>query len=73
VFLLLAGGFGYLSYHLSQKGNIQKVVATTDDQAKIKAATTEAQEATWDDLVPIDTIALEVGYRLIALVDKSRN
>ena len=73
VFLLLAGGFGYLSYHLSQKGNIQKVVATTDDQAKIKAATTEAQEATWDDLVPIDTIALEVGYRLIALVDNKQD
>jgi len=73
VFLLLAGGFGYLSYRLSQKGNIQKVVATTDDQAKIKAATTEAQEATWDDLVPIDTIALEVGYRLIALVDNKQD
>ena len=73
VFLLLAGGFGYLSYHLSQKGNIQKVVPTTDDQAKIKAATTEAQEATWDDLVPIDTIALEVGYRLIALVDNKQD
>ena len=73
VFLLLAGGFGYLSYHLSQKGNIQKVVATTDDQAKIKAATTEAQEATWDDLVPIDPIALEVGYRLIALVDNKQD
>lgn len=73
VFLLLAGGFGYLSYHLSQKGNIEKVVATTDDQAKIKAATTEAQEATWDDLVPIDTIALEVGYRLIALVDNKQD
>ncbi|MBU0541779.1 MAG: flagellar biosynthesis protein FlhA [Gammaproteobacteria bacterium] len=72
-FLLLAAGFGYLAYHLSLKGNIQKVVATTDDQAKIKAATTEAQEATWDDLVPIDTIALEVGYRLIALVDNKQD
>ncbi|VWX36695.1 putative flagellar export pore protein [Limnobacter sp. 130] len=72
-FLLLAAGFGYLSYHLAQKGVVQKVVATTDDQAKIKAATTEAQEATWDDLVPIDTIALEVGYRLIALVDNKQD
>jgi flagellar biosynthesis protein FlhA len=72
-FLLLAAGFGYLSYHLAQKGTVQKVTATTDDQAKIKAATTEAQEATWDDLVPIDTIALEVGYRLIALVDNKQD
>jgi flagellar biosynthesis protein FlhA len=29
-------------------------------------------EASWDDLLPVDTLGLEVGYRLIALVDKSR-
>jgi flagellar biosynthesis protein FlhA len=29
-------------------------------------------EATWDDLQPVDTLGLEVGYRLIALVDKNR-
>ena len=29
-------------------------------------------EASWDDLVPVDTLSLEVGYRLIALVDKER-
>jgi len=72
-FLLLAGGFAYLAYHLSQKTAVQKVSTTSEDQAKIKAATTEAQEATWDDLVPIDTIALEVGYRLIALVDNKQD
>jgi flagellar biosynthesis protein FlhA len=72
-FLLLAVGFGYLSYHLSQKSAVQKASPATDDEAKIKAATTEAQEATWDDLVPIDTIALEVGYRLIALVDNKQD
>jgi len=72
-FLLLAAGFAYLAYHLSQKTAVQKVTTTSEDQAKIKAATTEAQEATWDDLVPIDTIALEVGYRLIALVDNKQD
>jgi flagellar biosynthesis protein FlhA len=29
-------------------------------------------EASWDDLVPVDTLGLEVGYRLISLVDKSQ-
>ena len=29
-------------------------------------------EASWDDLQPVDTLGLEVGYRLIALVDKAR-
>ncbi len=29
-------------------------------------------EASWDDLQPVDPLGLEIGYRLIALVDKSR-
>ena len=29
-------------------------------------------EASWDDLQPIDLLGLELGYRLIALVDKTR-
>jgi len=29
-------------------------------------------EASWDDLQPIDQLGLELGYRLIALVDKNR-
>jgi flagellar biosynthesis protein FlhA len=29
-------------------------------------------EASWDDLMPVDTLGLEVGYRLISLVDKSQ-
>jgi flagellar biosynthesis protein FlhA len=30
-------------------------------------------EATWDDLVPVDVLALEVGYRLIPLVDRAQD
>ena len=30
-------------------------------------------EATWDDLVPVDELALEVGYRLIPLVDRRQD
>jgi flagellar biosynthesis protein FlhA len=29
-------------------------------------------EATWDDLQPVDLLGLELGYRLIAMVDKTR-
>jgi flagellar biosynthesis protein FlhA len=35
-------------------------------------ATQQDGEATWDDLQPVDLLGLELGYRLIALVDKSR-
>jgi flagellar biosynthesis protein FlhA len=69
VFLLVAGGLGLLAWQI--------------DKARRKAAEAPAQpaggdvqppstEATWDDLTPVDTLGLEVGYRLIALVDKAR-
>jgi flagellar biosynthesis protein FlhA len=33
----------------------------------------EAREAGWDDVVPLDVLGLEVGYRLIPLVDKGQD
>ncbi|HET7633405.1 MAG TPA: flagellar biosynthesis protein FlhA [Burkholderiales bacterium] len=36
-------------------------------------ATADAPDVTWDDLVPIDVLGLEVGYRLITLVDKGQD
>ena len=33
----------------------------------------EKQEATWDDIMPVDVLGLEVGYRLIPLVDQSQD
>jgi flagellar biosynthesis protein FlhA len=33
----------------------------------------EIQDASWDDVVPVDTLGLEVGYRLIPLVDKAQD
>jgi flagellar biosynthesis protein FlhA len=32
----------------------------------------EARELTWDDVQPVDIIGLEVGYRLVPLVDKAQ-
>ncbi|AZR30827.1 flagellar biosynthesis protein FlhA [Xanthomonas vasicola] len=54
------------------------VVAPTGDPAtdpKAAAAATAAQasaELSWDELRPIDPLGLEVGYRLIPLVDKNQ-
>jgi len=33
----------------------------------------ESTEASWNDVVPVDTLGLEVGYRLISLVDKAQD
>jgi flagellar biosynthesis protein FlhA len=32
----------------------------------------EQEEASWQDVMPVDTLGLEVGYRLIPLVDKGQ-
>ncbi|MFZ6813178.1 flagellar biosynthesis protein FlhA [Undibacterium sp. Rencai35W] len=68
-FLLLAGvliGGGYL---LTKKSEI---VATAEEQAPPQATAPEIEEATWQDILPVDTLGLEVGYRLIPLVDKGQ-
>ena len=33
----------------------------------------ESADISWDDVAPVDIVGLEVGYRLIPLVDKTQN
>jgi|SRR5579871_2593505 len=72
-FLLLAsaaaGGARLLQKRQQQRAAQEKLDATP---AAAAAAATESNEATWEDLVPIDVLGLEVGYRLIPLVDKGQ-
>jgi flagellar biosynthesis protein FlhA len=68
VFLLIAGGMGYAAYALDKR---KKVAKLAPPPAPVVAPELNP-EATWDDLQPVDTLGLEVGYRLIALVDKAR-
>ena len=42
------------------------------DPAANEPAPVSDGEASWDDLQPVDQLGLELGYRLIALVDKNR-
>jgi flagellar biosynthesis protein FlhA len=37
------------------------------------AAPAEAADVSWDDVVPVDVLALEVGYRLIPMVDRAQD
>ncbi|OJW88475.1 flagellar biosynthesis protein FlhA [Thiobacillus sp. 65-1402] len=66
-FLLLAGGLVWLAY---RNGKPQQQEAPAEAQAAPVAAV-ESQEASWEDVAPIDTLGLEVGYRLIPLVDSA--
>ncbi|QUM88287.1 flagellar biosynthesis protein FlhA [Moritella sp. 36] len=42
------------------------------EDADIKASLNDQKDLDWDDVKPVDTIGLEVGYRLIPMVDKSQ-
>ncbi|AIU67487.1 flagellar biosynthesis protein FlhA [Vibrio coralliilyticus] len=69
-FLLLAimAGAGAYWIHRKQKQEAEKsnLPATTEQDAPTP------KELSWDDVQPVDIIGLEVGYRLIPLVDKDQ-
>jgi flagellar biosynthesis protein FlhA len=70
VFLLIGSGLGLLAWTVRRRQMKPPVPERTPGSADLPAANAEAS---WDDLAPVDTLGLEVGYRLIALVDKARN
>jgi flagellar biosynthesis protein FlhA len=70
VFLLIASGLGALAWATHRRQTRPAEAPRSPDSGDIPSANTEA---TWDDLAPVDTLGLEVGFRLIALVDKTRN
>lgn len=70
-FLMLAavgGGSAFLIHQRQKAATIAEVAA----QAPQPEAPREQKELSWDDLSPVDPIGLEVGYRLIPLVDKNQ-
>ncbi|OWQ48587.1 flagellar biosynthesis protein FlhA [Roseateles sp. L2-2] len=73
VFMIIAGALGYLAYWLRTKEQATKAAeARSKTAAPVPGAPNPDAEASWDDVVAVDTLGLEVGYRLITLVDKTR-
>lgn len=66
VFLTMGSAIGYGAWRLSRRLEREKNVPPPPPPA------TSDGEASWDDLQPIDLLGLELGYRLISLVDKKR-
>ncbi|TMN93799.1 flagellar biosynthesis protein FlhA [Pseudoalteromonas phenolica] len=73
-FLSLGALLGYLAYYTQQ----QKAKADEEQaqqEAKggdVAAKQQDQKELGWDDVQPVDVIGLEVGYRLIPLVDQAQ-
>lgn len=76
-FLSLAAAAGGGAYLLWKKKNQIKVEAAAEIQRQQELLPSpqrsqETKELGWDDVTPIDMIGLEVGYRLIPLVDRNQ-
>lgn len=72
-FLLLAlilAGSGWLLHKRQAAERAVEAQEPIKNQAAVEAA---AAEASWDDVSLVDPLGLEVGYRLISLVDHSQN
>ncbi|MFC5429119.1 flagellar biosynthesis protein FlhA [Paraburkholderia denitrificans] len=70
-FLLLGGGAIQLGRVLKKNAEAKKASAVIADAVPTAMTPVENTEASWDDVALIDTLGLEVGYRLIPLVDKN--
>lgn len=68
-FLTLAALGGGATYYMLQQRKIP-VVPVVEEIKSVE--THEIKELSWDDVVPVDTIGLEVGYKLIPLVDRAQ-
>jgi len=71
VFLLLAAGFGALAWWTATRQTRREAAAAAKPAAPVVAE--EAAEASWSDVAPVDVLGLEVGYRLIPLVDRGQD
>ena len=68
VFLSLAAILGVLGYLQLQQQHVEVIPVEPEPVEK----PVETRDLSWDDVVAVDEIGLEVGYRLISLVDKNQ-
>jgi flagellar biosynthesis protein FlhA len=71
VFLGMAAACAAGAYFLGKRKETEKAAAAAPAAAAV-AAPSEQRELSWDDVEPVDLIGLEVGYRLIPLVDRNQ-
>jgi flagellar biosynthesis protein FlhA len=70
-FLSLGAVLGGSAYAITRRKQEQARIVAEQAIAP-RVAAPEVKELGWDDVQPVDLIGLEVGYRLIPLVDKNQ-
>lgn len=72
VFLLLGAGVGSMAYMIALRQREPAPAAEAAVPVAQPEEASESRELTWQDVPPVDVIGLEVGYRLIPLVDRDQ-
>jgi flagellar biosynthesis protein FlhA len=67
-FLLLAAACGGAAWWLLQRQR-EKAELDARPQVPVQAP---SNEASWEDVVPVDVLGLEVGYRLIPMIERNQ-
>jgi flagellar biosynthesis protein FlhA len=71
-FLLCAAVLGgFARYHHQRRLASAAAAAEAASAPVVVPASGEPRELSWDDVQPVDQIGVEVGFRLVALVDKN--
>ncbi|MBW4049418.1 MAG: flagellar biosynthesis protein FlhA [Proteobacteria bacterium] len=68
-FLFAAGVLGAILWFRIRR---ERMNATMAAAAPPPAAPAESEDVSWEQIEPVDTLSLDVGYRLIALVDRNQ-
>lgn len=72
-FLLIAALLALLAYLMQKMAQKALLQAQDDEAASQLARDMPLAEVSWNDVQPVDALGLEVGYRLITLVDRSQD
>ena len=72
MFLSMAGLCAYGAFWMNRRLAALAAAEAARVALEPVPASTEKKELSWDDVRPVDLIGLEVGYRLVSLVDKEQ-
>ncbi len=71
-FILLSAGLAGIAYLFINQEKVKREQQDKEQNEFSQISDSKVSELSWDDVNPVDVIGLEVGYRLIPMVDNAQ-